>query len=44
MIGSLQATNAFDAIDGGSCLNIENYCCNAIDEVGILAGSSTASA
>ena len=43
VIGSLQATNVFDAIDAGSCLNVENYACNAVDEVGILAGSSTAS-
>lgn len=42
-IGTLQATNAYDAIDAGSCLNVENYACNAIDETGIVAGSATPS-
>ena len=40
---SLQATGVANLLDPGSCLNIENYGCNAIDELGIVIGG-TASA
>ena len=36
----LQATGVATLLDPGSCLNIENYGCNAIDEMGILIGGT----
>ena len=36
----LQATNVVALLDPGSCLNIENYGCNAIDELGIVIGGT----
>jgi hypothetical protein len=44
IIGTLRgASTVANLIDPGSCLNIENYACNAIDEKGILIpGSASA--
>ena len=39
-ITGLQATSVAAQLDPGSCLNIENYACNAIDEKGILVGGT----
>lgn len=36
----LQATGVANLLDPGSCLNIENYGCNAIDELGIVIGGT----
>ncbi|MES0339863.1 MAG: hypothetical protein ABUK15_07390 [Anaerolineales bacterium] len=36
----LQGTNVVALLDPGSCLNIENYGCNAIDELGIVIGGT----
>lgn len=36
----LQATGVATLLDPGSCLNIENYGCNAIDELGIVIGGT----
>lgn len=37
---SLQATGVANLLDPGSCLNIENYGCNAINELGIVIGGT----
>ena len=42
-ITGLQATSVAAQLDPGSCLNIENYACNAIDEKGILIGGTASS-
>ena len=36
----LQATNVVALLDPGSCLNIENFGCNAVDELGIVIGGT----
>lgn len=43
MIGSLYDTAIDAVIDPGSCLNIENYCCNSIDEYGAILPGATPS-
>lgn len=42
-ITGLQGTAVAAQLDPGSCLNIENYGCNAIDEKGILLGGTASS-
>ena len=43
VLTGLQGTNVVAQLDPGSCLNIENYACNAIDEKGILIGGTASS-
>lgn len=40
VLTGLQATGVATLLDPGSCLNIENYGCNAIDELGIVIGGT----
>lgn len=42
--GHLNATTAVDSIDPGSCLCIENYVCNSIDESGTIVPSTLSDA
>jgi len=43
MVGSLYATAIDTLIDPGSCLNFENYACNAIDEMAAILPGTTSS-
>jgi len=43
MVGSLYATAIDTLIDPGSCLNFENYSCNAVDEMAAILPGVTSS-